>query len=77
MLSVRFVVLVAIALLIALPLGYLAASLWLEIFPYRISIDWWMFALTALMVLTIAMLTVSFRAVRTAMANPVDSLRDE
>lgn len=77
MLSAQFAILVAFALLVALPLGYLAASLWLEIFPYRITIGWWMFALTALMVLAIAMVTVSFRAIKAAMANPVDSLRDE
>ena len=77
LLSFRFVVLVALSLLVALPLGYLGASLWLEEFPYRIQMGWWMFALTAFMVLAIAAITVSFQAIKAAVANPVESLRDE
>jgi putative ABC transport system permease protein len=77
LLSFRFVVLVGIALLVALPVGYLGASLWLEEFPYRVAVGWWMFVLTALMVLTIAVVTVSFQAIKASLANPVDSLRDE
>jgi len=77
LLSVRFIALVGVSLLVALPLGYLGASVWLEAFPYRIEIGWWMFVLTASMVLAIAVVTVSLRAVKAAIANPVDSLRDE
>src|SRR5690606_5680386 len=77
LLSLRFVLLVALSLLVALPIGYLGASLWLAAFPYRIEIGGWMFALTGCMVLAIALLTVSLRAVSAALANPVDSLRDE
>lgn len=77
LLSTRFVLLVGVSLLVALPIGYWGASLWLEAFPYRIEIGWWMFALTGCMVLAIALLTVSLRAIKAAMANPVDSLRDE
>lgn len=77
LLSFRFVVLVGIALLVALPVGYLGASLWLEEFPYRIGVGWWMFVLTAVMVLTIAVATVSFQAIKASLANPVDSLKDE
>jgi len=77
LLSMRFVILVGVSLLVALPIGYLGASLWLEAFPYRIEISWWMFALTACMVLSIALTTVSLRAIMAAIANPVGSLRDE
>lgn len=65
------------SLLVALPIGHLGASRWLEAFPYRIEIGWWMFGLTGFMVLAVALLTVSLRAVKAAVANPVESLRDE
>ncbi|WP_028297229.1 ABC transporter permease [Olivibacter sitiensis] len=77
LLSLRFLILVGIAVVLALPLGYWGASLWLEEFPYRIAISWWMFALTAAAVLAIAFATVSFQAIKAALANPVESLRDE
>jgi len=50
---------------------------WLEDFVYRINIQWWMFALAGVAAVAIALLTVSWQAIRAAMANPVDSLRDE
>lgn len=76
-LSTDFIKLVTIALLIAIPLAWMAASKWLENYPYRISLSWWMFAIAGLLVLVIALATVSFQAVKAAMANPVKNLRTE
>jgi putative ABC transport system permease protein len=50
---------------------------WLQDFAYRINIDWWMFALAGLIAVVIAMATVSFQAIKAAVANPVKSLRSE
>lgn len=68
---------VFIATCIALPLGYYAMNKWLEDFAYRIDIQWWMFALAGLTALFIALLTVGVRAMKAALDNPVDSLRNE
>jgi ABC-type antimicrobial peptide transport system permease subunit len=75
MLMSDFVKLVLIALLIAAPIAWWGMSKWLQNFVYRISIEWWMFALSGAVVVLIAILTVSFQAVRAALANPVKSLR--
>lgn len=77
MLSTDFVKLVFIAMLIASPISWWAMSYWLEDFAYRIAIQWWMFAAAGLIAVVIALLTVSWQAIRTAVANPVESLRDE
>ncbi len=50
---------------------------WLQAFVYRIEISWWMFGLAGLIAVAIAMLTVSFQAIKAAIANPVRSLRTE
>lgn len=76
-LSVDFLKLVMIAMVIAIPLAWLAASKWLEKYPYRIQITWWIFAAGGLLVILIALITVSFQAIKAAMANPVESLRSE
>ncbi len=76
-LSIDFLKLVAIALVISLPAGWLAANKWLENYPYRTSLHWWIFSVTALLVIFIALITVSFQSVKTAIANPVKSLRTE
>lgn len=76
-LSGDFMKLVIIALLVSMPLAYLASSKWLEKYPYRISLSWNLFVLTAVLVIAIALLTVSFQAVKAAIANPVRSLRTE
>lgn len=75
--SADFVKLVVIALIIASPPAYIAAGKWLQHFPYRIILSWWLFAITAGMVVMIALLTVSFQAIKAAIANPVKSLRTE
>ena len=76
-LSKDFLKLVIVSLLVAIPLSWVAANKWLENYPYRITLSWWMFAVAALLVALIASATVSFHAVKAAVANPVKSLRAE
>jgi putative ABC transport system permease protein len=66
-----------IAMVIAIPLAWMAANKWLEKYPYRIQISWWIFAAGGLLVILIALITVSFQAIKAAVANPVKSLRSE
>ena len=77
MLSKDFLKLVFIACIIAFPLSYWAMNKWLQSFAYRITISWWMFALAGVAALFIALVTVSFQAIKAAVANPVKSLRAE
>jgi len=68
---------VCIALLIATPLAWWAMNKWLEDFTYRINVQWWIFIVAGVVAVLIAILTVSFHAVKAAIANPVKSLRTE
>lgn len=77
LLSREFVGLVGIAIVIATPLAGWAMSRWLSSYVYRIDLSWWLFAGAAALALFVALLTVSFQSVRAAIANPVDSLRNE
>lgn len=77
MLSKDFVKLVAIAFVFAAPLAWWAMHTWLQDFAYRINIEWWMFVAAGMGALFIALATVSFQAIRAAIANPVKSLRTE
>ncbi len=77
LLSRDFVKLVLLANLIAWPLAWWAVNQWLQDFTYRISIGWWILMAAGLSALAIALLTVSFQAIKAAMANPVKSLRTE
>jgi putative ABC transport system permease protein len=77
MLSKEFLKLVFIACIIAFPLSYWAMNKWLQSFAYRINISWWMFVVAGVVALLIALLTVSFQAIKAAVANPVESLRSE
>ncbi len=77
MLSKDFLKLVLLANIIAWPLAWYFMNDWLQNFAYRISINWWIFGTAALATLLIALVTVSFQAVRAAIANPVRSLRRE
>jgi putative ABC transport system permease protein len=76
-LSKDFVKLVMLALLIAIPLAWFAANKWLQNYPYRIGLGWEIFAVAGVLVILIALATVSFQAIRTALTNPVQSLRSE
>lgn len=77
LLSRDFLILVIIANVIGLPLAWLGISKWLEGYSFRISPNFWMFFLPALLVLGIAILTVSYRTFRAARANPSDAIRYE
>jgi putative ABC transport system permease protein len=77
LLTKDFLKLVIISLLVASPLAWWIMNNWLQDFAYRISIGWWMFVLAGLIAIAIAMITVSYQAIKTAIANPVKSLRTE
>jgi ABC-type antimicrobial peptide transport system permease subunit len=77
MLSSDFVVLVIISCFIAIPLAWYYLHLWLQKYEYRTDISWWVFILTSAGALIITLLTVSFQAIKAAVANPVKSLRTE
>ncbi len=77
LISREFISLVLIAILVATPLVWIAASKWLENFAYRINVQWWVFVLAAFASVLIAFITVSFQAIKAALANPVKSLRSE
>lgn len=77
MLSKDFLKLVLIAALIAFPLAWWAMHSWLNDFAYRIDIGWWVFVVAGLSAVLIALLTISFQAIKAAIANPVKSLRTE
>lgn len=77
LLSTDFVKLVLIAIVAALPVSYYAANVWLEDFPYRIEISGWYFALSALLAISVAVLTVGIQSLKTAMTDPVKSLKSE
>lgn len=77
LLAREFLRLVALSLLIAFPVAWWAMHQWLEGFAYKVSISGWVFAAAGAMALAIAFVTVSYQTIRTAMANPVQSLRSE
>src|SRR5450432_931214 len=77
LLSREFVVLVLISLFIATPISWYFLNGWLEHFTYRTGISWWIFISAGLGALSITFITVSFQAVKAALANPVTSLRAE
>jgi ABC-type antimicrobial peptide transport system permease subunit len=77
LLSVDFLKLVFISFLIAFPLAWWAMHKWLEDFAYRITINWLVFVFAGITALLIALLTISFQAIRAGLANPVKSLRTE
>ncbi len=77
LISKEFIVLISIAFVVAVPVGYYFVNKWLQDFAYRINIGWWMFALAGVLVITVALLTIGFQAIKAAIANPVKSLRTE
>lgn len=77
LLSRNFIKLVAISFLFAIPLVWILTNQWLQTFAYRIHIQGWMFAMACGLTLLIAMVTVSFQTIKAAIANPVNSLKNE
>ncbi|MEP7144037.1 MAG: ABC transporter permease [Ferruginibacter sp.] len=77
LLSKDFLRLVVLSSIIAFPLAWWVMSKWLQDFSYRINISWWVFAVAGALAVIIALFTVSFQAVKAAIANPVKSLRTE
>ncbi|RYF85245.1 MAG: FtsX-like permease family protein, partial [Chitinophagaceae bacterium] len=77
LLSKNFLLLVLIAAIIAFPLAWWAMKAWLDDFPYRVEVSWWIFLVAIAAALLIALLTVSFQSIKAALANPVKSLRTE
>jgi putative ABC transport system permease protein len=77
MLAKDFVWLVLAAFVIASPITWFVMHRWLQDFAYRIDIKWWFFVLAGALALFIALATISFQAIRAAVANPVKSLRAE
>ncbi len=77
MLSKDFLRLVIIALIIAAPIAYYFSNQWLQDFAYRTDISWWVFVIAGAVAIFIALLTVSFQAIKAAISNPVKSLRTE
>ena len=77
LLSKEFLQLVLIAMVIASPLAWLAMNSWLQNYAYKVAISWWMFVIAGIAAIAIALATVSFQAIKAALANPVKSLRTE
>jgi putative ABC transport system permease protein len=77
MLSKDFIKLVCIAIILASPIAWFVMTKWLQDFAYRITIQWWVIAVAGVGALVIAFVTISFQSVKAALANPVDSLKNE
>ena len=77
LLSLDFLRLVILALIVASPIAWIAMDHWLQDFAYRIDIPWWAFVIAGIAALGIALLTVSFQAIKAAIRNPIESLRTE
>ena len=76
-LSKDFLLLVIISFVIATPASWLIMHHWLQDFAFRIDISWWVFAIAGMLALLIALSTISYQAIKAAIANPVKSLRSE
>lgn len=76
-LSASFLKLVLISALIAIPAAALLMQHWLENYPYRVELRWWMYVLATALIFFVALLTTSYQAVKAALANPVNNLRSE
>ncbi|SEM62854.1 putative ABC transport system permease protein [Chitinophaga rupis] len=77
LLSKDFLKLILIALLLATPIAWWGMDQWLNEFAYKVTIDWWIFALAGLLAIGIALLTVSFQSIKAALTDPVKSLRSQ
>ena len=77
MLSKDFIKLVLAAAVVAFPVAWLGMHTWLRDFAYRVNISGWTFIAAAFSALAVALLTISFQAIKAALSNPVDALRTE
>jgi len=77
MLSKDFLMLVTLSIIISTPMAWYAMNKWLQGFIYRVDVHWWIFLLAGVIALIIAFITISFQAIKAALANPVKSLRSE
>jgi putative ABC transport system permease protein len=77
MLSVDFIKLVLIAILISTPVAWWVMNKWLQSFAYKTEMNWWIFLIAGGSAIFIAIATISFQSIKTALANPVKSLRSE
>jgi len=77
LLSKDFLKLVVIGIIIAIPVTYFIMNSWLQSFAYRITIGWWIFLLSSLIVTFIAAITISYQTIKTAISNPADALKYE
>ena len=77
LLSKDFIFLILLAGFIAIPITYYGLANWLEDYPIRVGISWWQFALPLMVVLAIALITISYRTISAATRNPIEALRYE
>ena len=77
MLAIGFLKLILVAIVIALPIAWLGLKQWQQAYAYHVGLDWWVFVLTALLVLLIAFVTVSFQSIRASLSNPTQALKNE
>ncbi|HTE30351.1 MAG TPA: FtsX-like permease family protein, partial [Chryseolinea sp.] len=77
LMSSSFIYLVLLSFAIATPLSFMFLESWLEKYSYRTNLSWWVFAVAGVGALLVTLITVSFQAIKAAMANPVRSLRSE
>ncbi|MGL6268309.1 MAG: ABC transporter permease, partial [Chitinophagaceae bacterium] len=77
LLSKDFLKLVLTGFLIAIPIAWWGTHKWLENFAFKTSISWWIFLLSGVLMIIIALITLGIQTIRSAMANPVNSLRSE
>ncbi|WP_282040801.1 ABC transporter permease [Winogradskyella flava] len=77
LLSKDFLKLVGISIVVAIPLAWYFMQDWLQDYAYRIEINWWVFAIAGIAAILIALLTVSFQAIKAAVTNPAESLKTE
>jgi putative ABC transport system permease protein len=77
LLSKDFLKLVIVSIVIASPIAYYLMSKWLENFEYKVDISWWIFAVSGLGAMVVALVTVGYQAIRAALVNPVKSLKTE
>jgi putative ABC transport system permease protein len=75
LLAYNFILLIGVSFIIAIPLAWWIIHQWLKNYEYHITISWWLFAACGVLVILIAMLTISFQAIKAAMTNPIKTVR--